>query len=486
MKAVAAVLVGVAVLALPLRAQAQDRPDTPGPAQRESSGDALLRVVENEPEPPPAARPKFQLTRWLEDWRALADPAKRTDPFDPLKYVPLGSSGDAHLTLSGQLREDLVLQDGTLFTPARDGYGLHRIYLGADLHVGQFRVFGELADTLAVGKAGPLAPTDKDKLDVQLLFADHRLDVGKAQVIARVGRQEFAFDPTQRFVGVREGPNNRQAFDAVRVNLKAAGLYVSAFVSRPVVYSPGVFDDPRNHAVTFDGVYATRSAKGQTQSLYVYRYRNDAARFGTVAGREDRTAIGARLAGKVSGFDYDVEGMWQTGSVGGAPIRAWGVGAIAGYTLSGIPLAPRLGVQADFASGDGDPSDGRVGTFNPLFFKGAYFTEAPLASFANIRHLKASLSLRPSKADTLSLSYADLSKLRSADVVYAAPLVPLASTRLMSGRHFGDYAQLVASHQFGTHFSVSAEATRFWRSGALAAVGGRDLNYGKLTLNFLF
>ena len=488
MRSAATLLLGLGMLALPMRARAQDQdqPYTPGPAQRESSGQAFLRTVENEPQPAPSDRPKFQLTRWLEDWRALADPAKRTDPFDVLKYVPLAPSGDAHLTLSGQLREDLILQDGTLFADARDAYGLHRLYLAADLHVGQARIFAELADTLAIDKAGPLAPTDEDKLDVQLLFADYRIDVGEAQVIARVGRQEFAFDPTQRFVGVREGPNNRQAFDAARVNLKAVGLYISAFVSRPVSYSPGVFDDPRNHAVSFDGVYVTRTAGGQTQSVYVYRYVNDAARFGSVTGREDRIALGARVAGRASGFDYDVEGMRQSGTVGAAVIRAWGVGAIGGYTIRGAPLKPRLGIQADFASGDGNKDDGRVGTFNPLFFKGAYFTEAPLASFANIRHLKGSLSVSPSKSDTISLSYADFSKLRTSDAVYANPLVPLAQTVLMRGRHFGDYAQLLASHQFGTHLSLSGEAVRFWRSDALAAVGGRDLSYAKITLNFLF
>lgn len=477
---------GLLAVACSTSALAQTRP-TPGPAQRESSGEAFDRTPENEPSPAPSKRPAYQLTRWLEDWRALADPAKRVDAFDSLKFIALYPSGLAHLTLSGQLREEIYANDGSVLSSRGDTYGLHRLYLGADLHVGQARVFAELADTLAIGKARPLAPTDEDRLDLQLLFADYRLDLaGGAQLIGRVGRQEFAFDPTQRFVGTREGPNNRQAFDAVRVNLKARTVYVSAFAARPVVYRPGVLDDPRNHGVAFRGVYATHAAAGQTQSVYLYGYDNDAARFGAVTARERRTALGARLAGRAGPIDYDVEGMRQTGSFAGMPIRAWAVGSLAGYTVQGVPWAPRLGLQVDLASGDGDASDGRLTTFNPLFFKGGYFLEAPIASFANIRHLKGSLSVRPGASSSLSVAYGDFSKLRLGDAVYANPLVALAPTRGMRGRQVGGYLQLVGSRQFGGHFSLSLEADRFAGSQVLHQVGGRDVDLLRVTANFLF
>ena len=468
------------------RAEAQTI-TTPGPSQRESSGDSFDRTPENEPSAPPTARPKYQLTRWLEDWRALQDPAKRTDAFDPLKFIPLDASGRAHLTLSGQLREELYANDGSVLAGPGDTYGLHRIYLGVDLHVGQARIFAELANTLALDKRSPLAPVDEDRLDVQLLFADYRLDLGgDAQLIGRIGRQEFAFDPTQRFVGTREGPNNRQAFDAVRVNLKAKSFYVSAFASRPVVYRPGAFDDPRNRDVSFSGVYATHSAGGQTQSLYVLGYGNDVARFGAVTGRERRTAVGARLAGRAGGIDYDLEGMLQRGTFVGARIRAWGVGSVAGYTFAKVAWAPRLGVQVDIASGDRDTTDGRVGTFNPLFFKGGYFLEAPIASFANIRHLKGSISLRPGCSSSVSFAHGDFAKLVSTDAVYANPVSALTATRAMTGRHVGGYLQAVGSRQFGPHFSLSFEADRFRRSAAFRDVGGRDVSLLKVTANFLF
>ena len=220
----------------------------------------------------------------------------------------------------------------------------------------------------------------------------------------------------------------------------------------------------------FSGLYATHLANGQTQSFYVYDYANDAARFGNFSGREQRTAFGSRMAGQLDGFDYDLEGMVQTGRFSGQQVRAWGVGSIAGYTFGYVPLAPRIGVQADFASGDRNPNDGRLTTFNPLFFKGAYFLEAPISSFANVRHLKASLSLRPTAADTVNFAIGDFEKMSAADAIYATPLIALVPTRAMHGRHVGRYFQAIASHQFGPHVSLSLEYDHFVRSTALAAV----------------
>ncbi|UVO49913.1 alginate export family protein [Sphingomonas sp. SUN019] len=464
----------------------QQMPVTPGPADRESSGDHFERTPEHGSADVPAQRPSYKLGRWLEDWRALADPELRTDPFDAVKYIALGTDGGAHLTLSGQLREEAVGQSNALFSNAGDVWGLHRLYLGADLHVGQARIYAELGNAVAIGRRGGPGPTDEDRLDLQLAFADWRLQAGGVEWVIRAGRQELAFDPTQRFVGVREGPNLRQAFDAMRLNARVGDVHVSAFAGRPVRYRPGVFDDAANDASAFRGLYASRTSGQMWTSLYVYGYRRDAARFGAVEGRERRTAWGARIADRVGNLDFDVEAMVQRGTVDRTPVRAWAIAALAGWTFHRAPWAPRAGIQLDLASGDRDPSDNRVGTFNPLFYKGNYFTEAPIGSLANVRHLKLSLSARPTKATTMSVSAADLARTRSGDLVYLAPLVPQPASAAAAGRHIGGYVQGLVSHQFSRHLSVSLEAAHFESGSAMRRVGGRNVDFAKLTANFLF
>jgi len=80
--------------------------------------------------------------------------------------------------------------------------------------------------------------------------------------------------------------------------------------------------------------------------------------------------------------------MGQTGVVGGKDIRAWAVGARTGYTFAQFAWQPRLGLQMDAASGDHHPADNVLGTFNPLFPNGYYFTLAGFTGYVNLFHVK--------------------------------------------------------------------------------------------------
>ena len=48
--------------------------------------------------------PQYTPVRWNEDYLYLRDPARRTDLFDPIKYIPLNEEGDWYLSLGGQAR----------------------------------------------------------------------------------------------------------------------------------------------------------------------------------------------------------------------------------------------------------------------------------------------------------------------------------------------------------------------------------------------
>lgn len=455
------------------------------PSNEETFGQIYSEHLEAPGKTIPTKRPAYQLTRWQEDWRALANSSRKKDVFDPLKYIPLAPNGFAHLTLSGQLREEFVGQSSTLSGHSSAEYDLHRLYLGADLHLGNARAFVEVANVEAPGERSPLAPTERDDGDLQLAFVDYRLYLGPTLTVPKIGRQEIIYDTTQRFLGLREGPNNRQAFDAARADVKVYDLAFSAFAGRPVAYAEGAFDDHANHGVTFSGLNVTHQIGPDAQSLYFYHYGNEVGHFGAVIGPEHRDSLGSRVAGHWRGFDYDIEGVRQTGTVGHAAIDAWAVGSVAGYTVDTI-WSPRFGIQYDQASGDADPRDRKVETFNPLFGKGAYFTEAPIAGYSNVRHLKGSLSVRPSAADTFTLAYASLEKETPHDVVYLTPLIPQPITGKMAGTHTGDYVQLLAAHQFNEHFSLSGEAVHFAAGNELRRVGGHSVDYVKIVVNFLF
>src|SRR5438552_1013722 len=90
--------------------------------------------------PESAAKPPlYQRFRYDEDYTYLRDPAKRTDFFDPIKYIPLNSAGDWYLSFGGEVRERYEMYNNNRWNPKSpddDGYLLQRYLLSADLHLG--------------------------------------------------------------------------------------------------------------------------------------------------------------------------------------------------------------------------------------------------------------------------------------------------------------------------------------------------------------
>ena len=48
--------------------------------------------------------PAYEALRYDEDFSVLRDPARRTDPLDVLKFIPLDAASDRWLTLGGESR----------------------------------------------------------------------------------------------------------------------------------------------------------------------------------------------------------------------------------------------------------------------------------------------------------------------------------------------------------------------------------------------
>ncbi len=162
------------------------------------------------------ANPRFE-----ENYQFLADPAKRTDFFDPVKYIQLGDDPHSYLSFGGEVRERY---EGFLDNPlfglnhlSHDDYLLSRTLLGADLHVTPyFRSFVQLGFHDVYGKDGTITSTERSRFDLQQAFAEGNLPLGEGEKLTlRTGRQEMPLG-SQRLVSFREGPNIRQSFDAAR------------------------------------------------------------------------------------------------------------------------------------------------------------------------------------------------------------------------------------------------------------------------------
>lgn len=430
-------------------------------------------------------RPAVKFNRWQEDWRPLADPARRTQPLDGVKYLPLG--GDSYLSLGGGARLRYEHQEqGFGISAAPDDYLIARIEAHADLRLGQhIQAFVQLLDAEAPGKRQIQGP-DANRLDLEQGFVALVLPLGRDTIKARAGRQQFAFD-LQRFVSARDGPNVRQSFDALWADYETPRWRFIGYLTQPVVNRDArAFDDGSSRAQTFSGLRVEYKLAGRHElSFYWSRYTQDGARFVDARGDETRDVFDLRFAGQAGRWDWDLEAMAQRGRVGAASVEAWALGLLGGYALA-LPAAPRIGLQIDVASGDRRAGDGRVETFNPLFPNGYYFTIAGFTGDANLIHVKPSLTLRPVKPLKLLLAGAAQWRLTSADAVYRQPNVAIPGTAGRPGRYTGAYAQLRADWTIAPGLSAALEGVYFAIGRVLRDAGGSDGRYLGIELKYGF
>ncbi|MGJ5178114.1 alginate export family protein [Bradyrhizobium oligotrophicum] len=436
-----------------------------------------------------AARPAIRSNRWQEDWSALANPALRTALFDPIKYIPLQQGApQSYVSFGMTLRERFESLDAAGFGiggTKPDQHLLQRLQIHADAHLNEnWQLFVQLEDDRAFGKAS-VTSVDQDPLDLRLAFLAYVNPTEKGTFKARVGRQDFDFD-LQRFVSSRDGPNVRQSFDALWADWESGPWRFIGFVSQPVQYKlVRPFDDTSNGQFQFHTLRVERQVLGTNElSSYYSYYQRDNARFLDAAGNEQRHVLDIRFAGKLAGFDWDLEAMGQAGSVGAKQIRAWGAGARAGYTFADVGWQPRVGLQLDGASGDRHPGDSRIETFNPLFPNGYYFSLAGFTGYTNLIHLKPSLTVKPA-ADLSVMAAIGLQwRATTADAVYVQPNVAVAGTAGQGSPWSGVYAQLRADYRFNANLTGAVEAVHYEIGDTLRRAGGHDSDYIGIELKY--
>lgn len=427
-------------------------------------------------------RPAILFNRWQEDWSVLADPRVPREPLDGLKYIPLSASDPkAYLSFGADVRERFEGNDATSFGVAPNhnaDYVISRLEAHTDLRLGsRIQVFTQFESAYAPGKT-VLTPVDQNRLDVEQAFIVVTQPIGDGLLKLRLGRQQFAFD-LERFVSVRDGPNVRQSYDAAWADYERGPCRFITFYSLPVQNRDvRAFDDYSSGRLTYGGARIERHVFEASQiSAYYSRFTQDNARFPSISGNERRDILDLRFGGTASGFDWDIEAMGQVGRLADDDVRAWAFGSLAGYTFADVGWTPRVGLQVDAASGDTNPHDHRLGTFNPLFPNGYYLSLAGYTGYVNFIHVKPSITVHPAKALKLMFAIAGQWRETTADAVYTQPDIPVAGTAGKSGSYTGTYGQFRADWAMTPYASVAFEAVHFAVADVIRRAGGHNGDY---------
>jgi hypothetical protein len=455
--------------------------------RRESAAVAILliaapQVVRADDQTATPQRPAILFNRWQEDWLILADPRVPRQPFDEFKYIPLSDTDRyTYLSFGADSRERFEANNAAGFGTGANrnqDYVISRNEFHADLRIAnQVQAFVQLQADYAPWKT-MLTPVDVDRLDLEQAFVVLTEPVGGGTLKLRAGRQQFAFD-LQRFVSVRDGPNVRQSYDAGWADYENGPWRFITLYSLPVqVRDNRIFDD--YSSVTKQTFGMARAEYKFSESLFIAGYYANFTQanvqFPNASGDERRDIFDVHLNGNANHFDFDLEVMNQTGRIGIEPIEAWAVGSIAGYTFANVNWSPRVGIQLDAASGDGSTKQ-TFGTFNPLFPNGYYFTLAGYTGYANLIHIKPSLTLTPTSSLKIVIAAAAQWRQTTADAVYIQPDLAVPKTAGRPGAYTGSYGQFRLDWTIDRATSFAIEAVHFKIGEAVRNAGGHDSNY---------
>src|SRR6266850_1630448 len=373
---------------------------------------------------PPTDLHRYPLPTYEEDWRALQT-SDRTDVWDPVKFVPLSADGATSLSLGGEARvtyERFGNQNFGLTPPDPDGYFLQRYLLHSDVRAGsRVRVWTEFNSGLENGRiGGPRPVIDEDKLDLHQAFVDVTVCVtGPSAPVLRVGRQEIALG-AGRMYALREGPNVPLSFDVW-------GVYGSRVI--------------------------TLSRQSVELDVYYLGLARDAAHFDQGTANETRHTFGARVWHQ-GAWAYDAEAMFQVGRFGSGDIRAWRSAIEGSHLVADAVWLPRLGLVLDVASGDKNPADPNLQTFNALFQSGTYSGRAQLLGPSNSIRFEPTVAFAPARQMLVSAGWGFYWRQSVYDALYSISGQVIVPSNGVTDRYEGSRPTMQIDWQLTRHLSA--------------------------------
>lgn len=425
--------------------------------------------------------PRFEFLRYDDDFTYLLGPqgSYEPDPFDPIKSIRLGK--DLTLSFGGEIRLRYESKRNEFLLPGDqpfDDFLLERYSLMLSLQYRKLaRVFVEGIHADVHGREGQVFFIHRNRTDLHQAFLDVRLLGEDVPLTLRIGRQELLYG-TQRMISPWGWGRIRQRFDGVKLFWSGDDWEIDAWYANLVAVDT-VEVDERDDDVELYGVYATyKGIEGSELDFYLLGHRVTADLVNPNGAAGDRVSytLGTRFGGRRSGFDWDLEANVQLGRWAGDDSRAWSVGGSLGYMLKENVLQPRAGMAFEIASGDRDPFDDTVQTFDQLYRQPKDFLGYYVAfGRQNVRafNVNAGAWIVPKKVRLNAFHYWFWMD-QTRDFVYTpggSPFPQLRDVTGTSGRDLGTEFDLTIGWLIDPHQSVLFGYSRIWSGGFLSAQG---------------
>ena len=227
--------------------------------------------------------------------------------------------------------------------------------------------------------------------------------------------------------------------------------------------------------------------KNANFDVYYLGFDHKSSRYTQGIGREQRETLGARVWSHTATWDYDVEYTGQSGRFANGNIRAWGAGYHLAYTFLNRRFSPRPELDGGFLSGDGNPHDKTLGTFNPLFPNGNYLSESILLGPYNLIITRPTIKMALSRKASINTNVEFLWREAVSDGVYNIVGILTHPAAGSNARYIGSQIQQELSYAFNRHLAGALAYEHFF-SGAFLKQSppGHSVNFlsPQLTWNF--
>jgi len=347
----------------------------------------------------------------------------------------------------------------------------------------------------------------------------------------KVGRQILSYGD-ERLIGAFDWNNIGRTFDAAKLRWEDKKWSLDAFAASVVVPTRGKYNqsDFANGTETdrgqvLSGLYFTTTALPfQTTDLYaLHLYENQNPKYlPTALGDTSFATFGLRVKStpgyfaaapapvpsdgksaadgksapppapkKPVGLDYEGEFAFQTGKVRGLDLTAWAVHAGTGYTFD-CPWLPRFGIAYNYATGDRDPADGNIETFQNLFpTNHKFYGQMDVFAWQNMHDLEVSVKAQPLKSVSLKAEYHAFWLASTDDVWYRANGVtavrPLTAAARNASNYAGSEVDFTAQWNVTKNVSFEAGYSHFFAGSYLKDTGAHDdadFGYIQTTISF--
>jgi len=337
---------------------------------------------------------------------------------------------------------------------------------------------------------GALGAEGDDPIDLRQAY----VKIGKKDFNVTIGRQLLSYGD-ERLVGSFDWNNFGRIFDAVKVHYNTDKWSLEGFTSSVVVTNKDKFNqsdlfDGNNTSRNqiFSGLYfSTTLLPFQVTDLYAFELHEE-----NKVGDTDFVTLGTRIKGdpkKLKGFDYETEMAVQFGDVKGKDLTAfaghWGTG----YNWLDCAMKPRLGLEYNYATGDSNSKDGKVGTFQNLFpTNHLFYGYMDAFSWQNMHNPAISFSLQPTKKLSLKLDYHLFWLADTNDAWYRANgITAVRPINAKADSFAGSELDLTLKYKATKNLTFQTGYSHFFAGSYLKDTGansGADFAYAMATLEF--